>query len=150
MKRFHRFRGASRTWHRRALVAVPALILAGCGGGGGSARNQPVVSVTERDFAIVAPKALPAGQVLLRVANKGPVAHELLVVREPAAGLPISPDGLTVNEARVERDEVGVLEPADAHALRDLRVSLTPGRYVLFCNMSGHYVGGMHHELVVR
>jgi uncharacterized cupredoxin-like copper-binding protein len=27
---------------------------------------------------------------------------------------------------------------------------LAPGRYVLFCNMSGHYLGGMHRLLVVR
>ncbi len=129
---------------------MPVLALAGCGGSSGSAQNRSAIAVTERDFAISAPTTLPAGEVVLRVMNKGPVAHELLVVREPAGGLPISRDGLTVNEARVQRSEVGVLEPADAHAVRDLAIRLTPGRYVLFCNMAGHYVGGMHHELVVR
>ena len=39
--------------------------------------------MTERDFAIVAPKTLPAGNVVFRVRNKGPVAHELLIVRAP-------------------------------------------------------------------
>jgi uncharacterized cupredoxin-like copper-binding protein len=135
---------------RWALGLLPALILAGCGGSGGSAQNGPVIHVTERDFAITAPVSLPAGDVVLRVRNMGPVAHELLVVREPGSGLPISRDGLTVNEERVQRSEVGVLEPADAHAVRDLPLRLTPGRYILFCNMAGHYVGGMHHELVVR
>jgi uncharacterized cupredoxin-like copper-binding protein len=28
-------------------------------------------------------------------------------------------------------------------------VHLAPGRYVLFCNMTGHYMGGMHSTLVV-
>jgi uncharacterized cupredoxin-like copper-binding protein len=50
----------------------------------------------------------------------------------------------------VARSEVGVLEPADAHALRNLELRLAPGRYVLFCNMSGHFMGGMHRSLVVR
>ena len=59
-------------------------------------------------------------------------------------------DGLTVDEERLSRSEVGALEPADAHAVRDLSVDLTPGRYVLFCNMSGHFIGGMHRVLVVR
>jgi uncharacterized cupredoxin-like copper-binding protein len=31
-----------------------------------------------------------------------------------------------------------------------MRVHLTPGRYVLYCNMSGHFLGGMHTLLVVR
>jgi hypothetical protein len=75
---------------------------------------------------------LPAGDVVLRVRNKGPVAHELLVVRAPVDSLPMRSDGLTVDEDRLTRSEVGVLEPADAHALRDLSVHLTPGRYVLF------------------
>jgi uncharacterized cupredoxin-like copper-binding protein len=30
-----------------------------------------------------------------------------------------------------------------------LHLHLTPGRYVLFCNMAGHYLGGMHRTLVV-
>jgi uncharacterized cupredoxin-like copper-binding protein len=59
-------------------------------------------------------------------------------------------DGLTVDEERLQRSEVGVLEPAESHAVRDLRLHLTPGRYVLFCNMSGHFIGGMHKLLVVR
>ena len=35
-------------------------------------------------------------------------------------------------------------------SVRELHVRLTPGRYVLLCNMSGHYMGGMHRTLVVR
>jgi hypothetical protein len=133
-----------------ALGMLPALLAIGCGGPSGDVQGSSVISVTERDFAITAPKSLPAGEVVLRVRNMGPVAHELLVVRAPDGGMPISRDGLTVNEERVQRNEVGVLEPADARAVRDLRIRLTPGRYVLFCNMSGHFVGGMHRELVVR
>ena len=30
-----------------------------------------------------------------------------------------------------------------------LKLHLAPGRYLLFCNMEGHYMGGMHTELVV-
>ena len=59
-------------------------------------------------------------------------------------------DGLTVDEESLQRREVGVLEPAEVNTVRDLRLHLTPGRYVLFCNMSGHYIGGMHRLLVVR
>ena len=70
-----------------------------------------MIAVTERDFAIVAPKVLPPGDVVLRVANKGPVAHELLVVRAPSGSLPMRTDGLTVDEEVSPLSEAGVLEP---------------------------------------
>jgi uncharacterized cupredoxin-like copper-binding protein len=135
---------------RIAAAMLAAALLAGCGASSAESPSGNVIAVTERDFAITAPKVLPAGDVVLRVSNKGPVAHELLVVRAPVNALPMRRDGLTVDEDRLVRSEVGVLEPADAHARRDLSVHLTPGRYVLFCNMSGHFLGGMHRLLVVR
>ena len=41
------------------------------------------------------------------------------------------------------------LEPGQPGSVRELALHLRPGRYVLLCNMSGHYLGGMHTELVV-
>jgi uncharacterized cupredoxin-like copper-binding protein len=138
-----------RPWTAFGLLAV--LVATGCGGAGSrSADPTSVIDVSERDFAIAAPKTLPAGDVVLRVQNKGPDTHEFLVVRAPSIRLPMRSDGLTVDEERLQRSEVGVLEPAETHAVRDLRLHLTPGRYVLFCNMSGHFIGGMHKLLVVR
>src|SRR3954464_13849767 len=81
-----------------------ALIMSGCGGhGAASAGNSRIVDVTERDFAIVAPATLPAGEVTLRVHNEGPVGHELIVVRSTSARLPLRSDGLTVDEDGLER-----------------------------------------------
>jgi uncharacterized cupredoxin-like copper-binding protein len=109
-----------------------------------------VVTVTERDFAISLPGAVKAGDVVFRVQNKGPDAHELLVVRAPSGRMPMRSDGLTVNEEKLLGREVGVLEPAEKNAVREMHVRLKPGRYVLFCNMSGHFMGGMHKTLLVR
>jgi hypothetical protein len=86
----------------------------------------------------------------VRVRNRGPDGHELLMIRLGPQGLPFRGDGLTVDEDAVERNEVGVLEPADAGAVRNLEVHLAPGRYILLCNMSGHYLGGMRRVVVVR
>lgn len=133
-----------------ALAAI-AVVAAGCGsqlGAGGGAAS--VVQVTERDFAIRVTKHVAAGDVVLRVHNRGPGSHELLVVRESATRLPFRSDGLTVDEDAVTKAEIGVLEPAHAGVTRELRLHLTPGRYVLFCNMSGHFLGGMHADVVVR
>jgi uncharacterized cupredoxin-like copper-binding protein len=108
------------------------------------------VSIRERDFSISAPRRLPAGDIVLRVHNRGPDAHELIVVRSADGVLPLRADGLTVDEDRVERATVGALEPGSPGSTRVLRLHLAPGTYVLFCNMSGHYLGGMRSVVVVR
>ena len=133
---------------RLALGLLVLLVATGCGQTGSP--GSSVIAVSERDFAVTAPKSLDAGDVVFRVQNRGPDAHELLVVRAPSGRLPMRSDGLTVDEERLQRREVGVLEAAEVNAVRDLRLHLTPGRYILFCNMSGHYIGGMHRLLVVR
>jgi uncharacterized cupredoxin-like copper-binding protein len=90
------------------------------------------------------------GAVVVRVTNHGPDRHELIVVRVRGNGLPLRADGMTINEEALQRAEVGVLEPGAPGSVRELHVNLSAGRYVLFCNMSGHYMGGMHTMLVVR
>ncbi len=74
----------------------------------------------------------------------------MIVVRAPSGVLPLRSDGLTVNEEALARSSVGTLEPGQAGADRELEVRLTPGRYLLLCNMAGHFMGGMRAELVVR
>jgi uncharacterized cupredoxin-like copper-binding protein len=107
-----------------------------------------VLNVTERDFTLRAPKRASAGDVVFRVRNQGPDDHELIVARADGP-LPLRSDDLTVNEEALEHVEAGALEPGEPGHLRELRVHLSPGRYVLFCNMAGHYFGGMRAVLVV-
>ena len=45
------------------------------------------------------------------VRNRGPVAHELIVVRRGSAGLPLRADGITVDEEALEPLTAGALEP---------------------------------------
>jgi uncharacterized cupredoxin-like copper-binding protein len=125
-----------------------ALLAAGCGSGGHQAA-APVVRITERDFRITAPKHVRAGEVVLTVSNRGPDAHELIVVRDRKSELPLRRDGSTVSEEKLEPVTAGALEPGQPHSVRNLHLHLAPGTYELFCNMSGHYLGGMHAKLVV-
>jgi uncharacterized cupredoxin-like copper-binding protein len=141
---------------RLRLLALGAgasalLLFTGCGGAA-RADSGAVVRVSERDFGITAsPHEVSPGTVVIRVANHGPDRHELIVVRvRGKGGLPLRSDGMTINEEALQRAEVGVLEPGAPGSVRDLRVNLSAGRYVLFCNMSGHYMGGMHTMVVVR
>ena len=130
------------------LVSLALLACPGCGSGGhaGAAR---VIRVTERDFRITAPKHVRSGDLVLSVQNRGPDAHELIVVRDRSSRLPLRRDGATVSEEKLEPVTAGALEPGQPHSVRTLRLHLAPGTYELFCNMSGHYRGGMHTKLVV-
>ena len=82
--------------------------------------------------------------------NGGPDTHELIIVRADGRTLPLRKDNLTVDEGAVKSRIVGTLEDDHPGTRRIWQLHLAPGRYVLFCNMSGHYLGGMHTELVVR
>jgi uncharacterized cupredoxin-like copper-binding protein len=131
-------------------AVLGASLVAGCGATQLAAPGR-VVHVTERDFSIkVSPRTLEAGDVVLRATNRGPDQHELIVARVGDSKLPLRSDGLTVDEDGVEKSIVGVLEPGEPNSVRELRVQLNPGHYVLFCNMSGHFMGGMRADVVVR
>jgi uncharacterized cupredoxin-like copper-binding protein len=109
-----------------------------------------VIQVRERDFAIaLSPKRVSSGSVLFRVDNTGPDRHEFIVVRVPKGGLPMRTDGMTISEEKLDPVTAGALEPAESGVDRDLRLQLRPGTYEVFCNMSGHFMAGMHALLVV-
>jgi uncharacterized cupredoxin-like copper-binding protein len=133
-----------------AAVAAAA-VLAGCGRSNpASAQRGKVLAVTEHDFHIDAPSRLRAGDYTFVVHNEGATDHELLIAPTTNGSLGLRPDGLTVDEEAVEAREPGTLEPGAPGAVRDLTVHLAPGRYVFFCNMEGHYMAGMHAEVVVQ
>ncbi len=145
-------RQGSRRVGTAALIATSLLLVVGCGSGGQAQHGATTIRVSERDFKMSASAQVlaRAGKVDFAVDNRGPEAHELIVARENDQGLALRSDGLTVNEEALEPYEAGSLEPGEPGHVRHLEVSLKPGRYVLFCNMSGHYLSGMHTELVVR
>jgi uncharacterized cupredoxin-like copper-binding protein len=142
--------------HRPSRVVLAGALLlcsAGCASGGssgsgGSSHPTRTVRVLERDFKISAPNRLRPGAVDFSIHNRGPDDHEFIVVRIGHRPLPLRKDGLTVDEDAVEKETVGALEPA-APGVERLRVHLKPGSYELICNMSGHYMGGMHARLDV-
>ena len=103
-----------------------------------------------RDFKIMAPRAVAAGPVAFRVHNAGPATHELMLVRAERAPLPLRADDLTVDEVAIAPRTISTLEDDHPGTDRTWTVELAPGTYELFCNMSGHYLGGMHTRLAVR
>jgi hypothetical protein len=133
---------------RLSVVALTVLVAPAC------SANEPVaeagrtlVHVSERDFRIaVTPNHVPAGDVLVVMRNHGPDTHELIMVRSRSR-LPLRRDGLTVDEDALSA--VASVEGAGPGHVGQVRLHLAPGHYELFCNMAGHFMAGMHAELVV-
>jgi uncharacterized cupredoxin-like copper-binding protein len=95
---------------------------------------------------------VPAGAVSFRLLGQGPTTHEFIVVRtdRPPDKLPLQPDGLTVNEKAPGVELVGEADGLDIDDRQTLDLRLAPGRYVMYCNFEGHYLGGMYAALTVH
>jgi uncharacterized cupredoxin-like copper-binding protein len=122
-------------------------------------RNEPTpsgtpVNVRLEDFKVRRDAAVvPAGTVSFRILNQGPTSHELIVVRtyRDPDKLPLQGDGLTVDEDAPDIDLVDEIEGLlDIDDRQTLDLDLAAGDYVLYCNLEGHYLGGMHAALTVR
>jgi uncharacterized cupredoxin-like copper-binding protein len=115
-------------------------------------RGTPVNLLLE-DFKVREDRAVvPAGTVSFRIRNQGPTTHEVIVVRTDRAPdkLPLQPDGLTVDEEGPGIDLLDEVEGLDIDDRETLVLRLEPGHYVLYCNLEGHYLGGMYAALTVR
>jgi uncharacterized cupredoxin-like copper-binding protein len=134
---------------------VVALAIAGCGSGNTSnpAASSPAPKTTgvEKDavtldeFAIKpAITKLKAGKIEFDVKNTGKVSHEFVVIdtTKPAAKLG---KGSHVPE-HGNIGETGDLKPG---ASKKLVLNLKKGHYAVICNDPGHYMSGMHRDLMV-
>ncbi len=100
-----------------------------------------------------------AGAITFNITNAGDKEHEFVVRRTDlqSTSLPLNADG-EVSEDAPELTEVGdpseVAEIAAGSSDRTLTVNLTPGHYVIFCNLHVgdllHYQKGMHVDLTIN
>ena len=111
------------------------------------------INVTMKDFGIkIDRRVVPAGAVELHVHNRGPSTHEINLDRwaDRSGRIPLQQDGVTANEAAHHLERIDSIEQVDLDATKDLVADLKPGKYVLWCNLEGHYLGGMHVGFRVR
>lgn len=156
-------------------VAASALVLAGCGSDSSStsdAASAPAsspastsaqaeagdstsesgaavdgkITVKATEFAF-APMDITAaaGKLEITLVNDGDAPHELVVLKTDAAA-----DALQVSDGRVsEDDSVGEVEEVEGGETGTATLDLKPGRYVIVCNVPGHYMKGMRGTLTV-
>jgi len=108
-----------------------------------------------------------AGTVRIEADNNGTITHETVVVR--AASIEALPKTVTATsdrsvgsideEAIPESDKMGETGDVPAGTHKTITLKLTPGTYVLFCNIDvpgpngtvvNHFQHGMHATLVAR
>jgi uncharacterized cupredoxin-like copper-binding protein len=143
----------------RALVAffVATLALSACSGSTSTptsvaspASSGGGVTVQLKEFSITpSTTSIPAGQVTFNAQNVGGVTHEMVIIRTDDApdALPTKKDGTANEDAKglTGIDEVEDIAPGTSGSLT---VTLTPGSYVMICNIldsgNAHYSLGMH------
>lgn len=133
-----------------AMAGALLLGLMSCSASG--PHPDSTLSVIVRDFRIQpSTQTIDAGTVEFKVHDRGPSTHEFVVMKTdlPAAHLPLQRDGLTVDEDSPQLHHVGEITDLNIGDDGELVLHLRPGRYVLFCNLEGHYLGGMHAAIEV-
>ena len=135
-----------------AVVAVAGA--AACGGGGGKNVNVELSEYTVKPD----PTTTKAGTIKFTGQNKGGSTHEMVVVKAgDAAALPTDADG-AVDEEQLEKGQAqGEVEDVATGTSKSVELKLTPGRYVVFCNVVedvdgtkvSHFKKGMHSIVTV-
>jgi len=94
--------------------------------------------------------SVPAGTVTFNVTNASKdIVHEM-VVSPVAAGQTELP--YLKEENRVDEEAAGHLgevSELDSGGTGSLTVDMKPGQYILYCNIPGHFIGGMWTVLTV-
>jgi uncharacterized cupredoxin-like copper-binding protein len=152
----------ARTACFAALAALPicaALAVSGCGGteegvaeAGGRVVQATIGEQGDKYVIELDKGSVSAGQIRFEIKNTGKLEHEFVVMKTTS-----SPDSLPVAEGEVVEDEV-ISSEADIveaegigpGASTVLEANLRAGKYVIICNLTGHYEHGMLAGLTVE
>ena len=133
-----------------AALAAIAIVTSACAAAGPADTSEvPSVYVDISDYKIATDHpTIAAGHVVVGIRNHAAMAHELKVIKTDLAPDELPVDGATAKAS--EDGKVGELLNIAAGASRKLVLELTPGKYVLICNIAGHYQLGMRVGLDVQ
>lgn len=143
-----------------ATGLVAAMLLGACSSGGdakeekseakpAAAGGASAVTATLTEFTVQpSPASVSAGEVTFTAKNTGAVPHELAIVKSDAdpKKLP-QKDGLADEAAN---KPLGRTANIANGASGTVTVKLEPGKYVLLCNLVGHYSAGMATSFTVK
>ncbi len=94
----------------------------------------------------VAPASAKAGPVAFTLRNRGTTGHSAVILRTN-----VRYDRLPVSKSTAsEKGRVGAIARVAAGRSRALTLTLPAGKYVIICNIAGHYESGMRAAFTVR
>ena len=134
----------------RRIVVLLAFLVVGAAAAGPAFAGASATGVTVKlkEFKMItSAKTAAAGKVTFTVRNVGKINHEMVVMKTslPPGKLPVN-----TNHRVPEKGVVG--EAGDVHPGQTKKVTLTlpAGKYVLLCNIAGHYKAGQYSGFVTK
>jgi plastocyanin len=146
--------------YTRKLVCVGVVTVAAAAFGACSSDGGKKVNVVLSEFVVQPDKAsIEPGDIKFNADNQGTETHEMVVVKaDSAEALPTDADG-AVDEEQFEKGQAqGEVEDVAKGTSKSIKLKLTPGRYIVFCNIVeeegaekvSHFKKGMHAVLTVQ
>ncbi|AFZ30182.1 hypothetical protein Glo7428_1624 [Gloeocapsa sp. PCC 7428] len=117
-----------------------------------AAQTVTQVKVIETEMAIeLSPRTVPAGAIEFIAYNQGQLPHEMEIIKTdvPLDQMPIKNNRLDRKKVGEKIDEIEA-EDLPSGATATLLTTLQPGRYLIECNIPGHFQAGMKAELLVE
>lgn len=117
----------------------------------GQGYDEPGADMAKATMGIkVSPASAPAGRITFEATDSSKdQIHEMIVMylADPSKQLPYIADESRVDEDKAgDKGEVSELDPGQSGSLT---VTLQPGKYLLICNVPGHFEAGMWAEFTV-
>ncbi|MBM3138820.1 MAG: hypothetical protein FJZ92_01070 [Chloroflexi bacterium] len=100
------------------------------------------------EFFVKAPPSPAAGKIAFAVKNAGAIVHNFRLIKSDLAPNALPVAGGVVDEKRVE--VVAKIDELTAGQTKSIQADVTAGKYVLICNIAGHYQLGMTVGLTVK
>ena len=134
-----------------AAALMCGLLLVACGGPSVSAStstgSQVIVEMTDYKVATNLP-SVKAGTIKIGVRNLASMEHNFEVIKTDLAAdqLPVDP----ASAKAIDVGKVGEIAKIPGGTSAAVTLDLAPGKYVLICNIAGHYQLGMHAAFIVE
>ncbi len=141
-----------------SVLATAAMSMGACGGDD-NASSTPSATTSSTDqtavkaslgeyFIKLDTPSVPAGSVRFDVSNDGKLEHEFVVIKTNLApGKLPTKGGEAKEDVGPSPGEIPSVKPGQK---KTLDVTLKPGKYVIICNLPGHYKAGQYIGLSVK